>query len=342
MGMNYQQINKFFDILQTGMFYRVAFLFVLVFELFSPVSGQLSPGTYTDSKGQLSYSSLDNWYFRKLKESSLLSGETIDLYGVGKISHEADLFDLKLKDKTSPWGTTNVYAKMVLDVGNTRVSPEKRGDGYCARLETKIRKDNIAGFEVEVLLAGTLFLGETAEPVKGLKDPEKNASQGIPFTGMPKAVKFDYKYHVGKNRVVATTNVKPVAGEDRTDFAIILQKRWEDKDGNVFATRIGGNRQFFTGTVNQWVNGTTFPVYYGDATTLPQYDSKTMGLIPSVGIVYVKNSKGVLVPLVETGWGKPGEKPTHIIMYFTSSYEGMKYTGSTESVFWVDNIELMY
>jgi hypothetical protein len=227
-------------------------------------------------------------------------------------------------------------------VGNTRVIPEKRGDGYCARLETKIRKDNIAGFKVDVLLAGTLFLGETVEPVKGMKDPEKNASQGIPFTGMPKAIKFDYKYHVGKSRIVATTNVKPVAGEDRADFSIILQKRWEDNEGNVFATRIGGNRLFFTGSVNQWVTGATYPVYYGDPTKLPQYDPKTMGLIPSVGKVYVKNSKGAMVPLVETSWGKPGETPTHMIMYFTSSYEGMKYTGSTESVFWVDNIELIY
>jgi hypothetical protein len=70
--------------------------------------------------------------------------------------------------------------------GNTRVIPEKRGDGYCARLETKIRKDNIAGFEVEVLLAGTLFLGETAEPVKGLKDPEKNANQEFRLQGCQK------------------------------------------------------------------------------------------------------------------------------------------------------------
>jgi hypothetical protein len=323
-------------------FCRVNFVLAFVLLLSGGVSGQKPPTEYIDSSGQLNYSSLDNWYSRKLKESVILSGKTIDLYSVGKVSPEADLSDLKLKDKTSPWGTTNIYANMMLDVGNTRVIPEKRGDGYCARLETKIRKDNIAGFEVEVLLAGTLFLGDISEPVRGMKDPEKNANQGIPFTGMPKAVKFDYKYHIGKSRVEATTNVKPVAGEDKADFSIILQKRWEDKDGNVFATRIGGNRQFFTGTVSQWVNGASFPVFYGDATKLPQYDPETMGLIPSVGRVFVKNSKGAVVPLVETGWGKPGEKPTHIIMYFTSSYEGMKYTGSTESVFWVDNIELVY
>lgn len=306
------------------------------------ITAQKSPAVFTDGNGQLKYSNLDNWYSRKLKESVLLSGETIELYGVGKVSPTADLTDMKLKDHTSPWSATNIYAKMVLDVGNTRVIPEKRGDGYCARLETKIRKDNIAGFKVNVLLAGTLFLGETIEPVKGMKEPEKSASQGIPFTGMPKAVKFDYKYHIGKSRVEATTNVKPAPGEDKADFSILLQKRWEDSNGNVFATRIGGNRLFFTGAVNQWVNGATYPVYYGDATNLPQYDPKTMGLIPSVGKVYVKNSKGAIVPLVEKGWGKPGETPTHLIMYFTSSYEGMKYTGSTESVFWVDNIELIY
>jgi hypothetical protein len=323
--------------------FQIFWFTVLILMIFTGhVSAQKPSANFTDGNGQLKYSLLDNWYSRKLKESSLLSGNTIELYGVGKVSAVADLTDLKLKDNSSPWATTNIYARMVLDVGNTRVIPEKRGDGYCARLETKIRKDNIAGFKVDVLLAGTLFLGETIEPVKGMKEPEKSASQGIPFTGMPKAVKFDYKYHIGKTRVEATTNVKAVTGEDKADFSILLQKRWEDSNGNVFATRIGGNRLFFTGTVNQWVNGATYPVYYGDATNLPQYDPKTMGLIPSVGKVYVKNSKGVLVPLVEKGWGKPGETPTHMIMYFTSSYEGMKYTGSTESVFWVDNIELIY
>ncbi len=323
-------------------YFKIIVVAFLIFSHFLYSSAQKPAPLFIDNLGQLNYSSLDYWYSRELKESSLLSGETIELYGVGKVNPQSDRSDLKLKDPVSPWGTTNIYAKMILDVGNTRVFPEKRGDGYCARLETKIRKDNIAGFKVEVLLAGTLFLGDIAEPVKGMKEPEKNANQGIPFTGMPKAVKFDYKYYVGKNRIVATTNVKPVTGEDKADFAVLLQKRWEDKDGNVFATRIGGNRLFFTGTVNDWVTGATFPVYYGDVTHLPQYDPATMGLIPSVGRVFVKNSKGDLVPLIETGWGKPGEKPTHLIMYFTSSYEGMKYTGSTESVFWVDNIELIY
>lgn len=272
----------------------------------------------------------------------MLSGNTIELYEVGKVNSNSNAFDLKLKDNTSPWGTTNIYAKMVLDIGNARVIPEKRNDAYCARLETKTRKDKIVGLQLDVLLAGTLFLGELIEPVHGVKDPEKNVSQGIQFTKKPVAVKFDYKYYLGKNRIKAIYSSESVDGEDKAEFCVILQKRWEDKNGNVFATRIGGNRQFFTGSQNEWINGATFPVFYGDATKLPEYDEKTMGLIPGVGEVYVKNSKGDLVPLVETGWGKETDEPTHMIMYFTSSYEGIKYVGSTESVLWIDNIELIY
>jgi len=303
---------------------------------------QSQVNAFVDHSGQLNYSSLDFWFSRKLKESSLLSGNTISLYGVGKVDPTSDIYDLNLKDGKSPWSTSNIYTKMVLDIGNTRVFPEKRMNGSCCRLETAIRKDNIVGLKVEVLIAGTLFLGEMIEPVKGLKDPLKNVNQGIPFSKKPRAIKFDYKYKVGNKRVKAVYSVEPAEGPDEAEFCLILEKRWEDKNGNVFATRIGGARQFFTGSVDQWINGATFPVSYGNITTLPEYDAKTMGLIPGSGVVFVKNSRNEMVPLVETGWGKPEDIPTHLILYFTSSYQGVQYIGSTESVFWVDNIELIY
>ncbi len=321
---------------------KISFVFGISFLSVLAAISQNSLSIYTDKSGQLNYSSLDSWYSRKVKESFLLSGKTVDLFGVGVVSPNADFYNTKLKDPKSPWETTNIYSKMVLDVANTRVFPEKRGSGYCCRLETAIRKDNIAGLKVEVLIAGTLFVGELIEPVRGLKDPLKNVSQGIQFTQKPQAVKFDYKYRIGEKRIKATYGIDPVEGADKAEFCIILQKRWEDKTGKVFATRIGGARQFFTGTVPDWVNGAIFPLTYGDFTRLPQYDPKTMGLIPSVGEVYVKNSQGKVVPLVETGWGEPEDIPTHMIMYFTSSYQGIQYEGSPESVFWVDNIEFVY
>jgi hypothetical protein len=323
-------------------FFKITIIVLLLLDNDMQAFSQNSVSTFVDSKGQLNYSSLDYWYSRKVKESFMLSGKTIDLFGLGVLPSNSDFYNTKLKDPKSPWGTSNIYSKMVLDVANTRVFPEKRGSGYCCRMETAIRKDNIAGLKVEVLIAGTLFVGEAIEPVRGLKDPLKNVNQGIPFTQKPKAVKFDYKYRVGEKRVKATYGIDPIEGPDKAEFCIILQKRWEDKNGNVFATRIGGARQFFTGTVTDWVNNAVFPLTYGDFTRLPQYDPKTMGLIPSVGEVYVKNSQGKVVPLVETDWGKPEDTPTHLIMYFTSSYEGIQYQGSPESVFWVDNIEFVY
>lgn len=329
-------MNKFIQ------YQKTVFVIYLTFLYVTTAFSQKDPFDYVDKQNQLHYSSLDFWFARKVKESIMLSGKTIDLYGVGKVDPGSDFYDTKLKDQKSPWGTSNIYSKMVLDLGNTRVYPEKRDNGYCCRLETAIRKDNIVGLKVEVLIAGTLFVGELIEPVQGLKDPLKNVSQGIPFTKKPKAVKFDYKYRVGSQRVKAIYSVDPAEGTDKAEFCIILQKRWEDKNGNVFATRIGGARQFFTGTVSKWINGATFPVSYGDVTRLPEYDAKTMGLIPSVSEMYVKNSQNKMVPLVETGWGKPDDIPTHLILYFTSSYQGVLFQGSPESVFWVDNIEFVY
>ena len=323
-------------------FKQILILLVLFFYLNETAKSQVKAEDLVDNNGQLNYSSLDYWYARKVKESFLLSDTVVNLYAVGKVDKTADLFDYRLKDKKSPWGTTNIYSKMVLNIGTTRVYPEKRGDGYCARLETKIRKDNIVGLKVDVLVAGTLFVGDLIEPVHGLKDPIKNVSQGIPFTQKPKAVKFDYKYSVGDKRVKAVYRQEQVPGTDKAEFCIVLQKRWEDKDGNVFAKRIGGTRQFFTGEQKDWINGAEFPIIYGDITNEPFYDPKTMGLIPDVGEVWVKNSKNVLVPLVETGWGTADDIPTHMIMYFTSSYEGVQYVGSPNSVFWVDNIQFLY
>ncbi len=47
----------------------------------------------------------------KLRNHFLLSGSTVDLYAVGKVDKNADLFDYTLKDKSSPWGTTNILFK---------------------------------------------------------------------------------------------------------------------------------------------------------------------------------------------------------------------------------------
>jgi hypothetical protein len=284
------------------------------------------------------YSDLDSWYFRLIKESFLIGGESIKLFQIGKSSdHTAPT-----ANSESPWGTSNVHAKIGVDIANNCVFPEKRNNGFCCRMETNVRGVHVIGVTIDALVTGAIFLGEFIEPVKSIKSPIKKMNHGIPFSRHPRAVKFDYKCSPGQNRINTDNNEKPVPGEDKAEFCMILQKRWEDNDGNIFATRIGGIRVFFKDTNNQWVNNATFELKYGDISHESFFEPQTMGLIPSVGPMYVKNLKGLMVPLIEKNWGKADEIPTHLVMYFNSSYQGIDFIGSPESVFWVDNISLVY
>ena len=67
-----------------------------------------------------------------------------------------------------------------------------------------------------------------------------------------------------------------------------------------------------------------------------------MSLIPESNELFVKNSKDEMVPLIETNWGNENDTPTHLVMYFASSYEGIEFKGAPGSKLWVDNIEFLY
>ena len=56
---------------------------------------------------------------------------------------------------------------------------------------------------------------------------------------------------------------------------------------------------------------------------------------------YARNSKGESVLVKETGWALPDEKPTHMLLQFSSSHGGA-YVGSPGNTFWVDNVKLVY
>lgn len=290
---------------------------------------------------QLKFYELDSWYNHLVKESFLLGGETKILYKIGKVETESPV-DINFKDSDSPWSTTNIYAKMGVEIGNPSVFPEKRGDGFCCRMETNLRKIDILCLNLEVLVSGALFLGDMESPVTNVKNPVRKLNHGIPFTLKPKAIQFDYKYKPGEKRINALYKTTEVEGQDKAELCLILQQRWEDKKGNVFAKRIGGTRQFFTSTNGKWEIEKTLPIYYGNITNEDFYNPGTMGLIPEVHDLYVKNSGDKMVPVVETDWASTQEKPTHLILYFTSSYEGIDFTGSPNSTLWVDNIKFVY
>ena len=289
------------------------------------------------------FGNFDSWITRSIKESVLVGGNTQTLYEIGP-KGSFDGARAYTNQGGSPWGCSNVFAK-VAGVVKTNVSvyPDKHQGGQCAKLTTHIVSAKAIGvINISVLATGSIFLGTLLEPITGSSNPMSKMSIGIPFTKRPKAVKFDYKYNSpGTERIRETGFSKrlKVSGKDMGQVTCLLQKRWEDADGNIHALRIGTMRHFFTQNCD-WKEGQTFNIHYGDITHESFY-KPDMGLMSGSTGFYGLNSKGKNVPVTEEGWASPDETPTHIVLKFDSSHGGA-YVGTIGNTLWVDNVKLVY
>ncbi|MEG1544509.1 MAG: PCMD domain-containing protein [Tannerellaceae bacterium] len=289
------------------------------------------------------YGNMDEWLVREVHESSIIGGNR-------KLLYELAPRDTIVSNNAyhnrggSPWGTSNVLAKVAGIVKtNTSVFPERRGNGWCARMETRFENVRVMGLvNIEVIAAGSVFLGSVHEPIKGTKNPQAMLGSGVPFIKRPKAVCFDYKVKImpDKHRVRSTgfSRRSSVDGQDEANVVLLLQKRWEDKNGNIYAKRVGTMVKRYTETKSDWQNKTIYPILYGNISAHPQYK-------PYMRIQdeerYTLNSKGKSVPIKEIGWAAENDAPTHLILQFISSHGGA-YIGSPGNTFWIDNVELVY
>lgn len=290
----------------------------------------------------IKYGDMDQWIIRKVHESGVIGGNTKLLYEIGP-TKEIDGNKPYKNMGGSPWGTSNVMAKVVGIVKtNNSVYRDKRDNGYCARLETHIESVKVLGMvNITVLAAGSIYLGDMLEPITGTKNAEKNMNWGVPFTQRPKAVRYDYKVKMSgeKDRIRLTGFSKKgqVAGQDCAITVFFLQKRMEDAEGNITAKRVGTMVVKYDKDSDGWVNGATYEVLYGDIT-------KHRLMIMNDGLRerdYTRNSKGESVLIKETGWAEVNENPTHMILQFSSSHGGA-FIGSPGNTLWVDNVKLVY
>ena len=310
-----------------------------------PLSVVLADGDGVTSENVVpfAYGDMDNWIVREIHESGIIGGNTKWLYELGP--SDTIVGNTAFRNMGgSPWATSNVMAKLAGMVKtNTSVFPEKRGDGMCARMETRYESVKVFGLvDIEVIAAGSVFLGTVHEPIKGTKNPQAMLQSGVPFSKKPKALRFDYKVKAApeKNRVRSTgfSRKSTVAGQDSLAVILLLQKRWEDEEGNVYSKRVGTMVQRYTESTPDWVNDATYPILYGNITSKPEYKPY---MRIQVEERYTLNSKGKSVPIQEVGWAEPGEAPTHMVLQFTSSHGGA-YIGSPGNTFWIDNVELIY
>ncbi len=283
-----------------------------------------------------SFGNFDHWLTRNIKESKLLGGHTKQLYAIAPTGTD-DSGKAYTNRGGSPWATSNVLAKPAgVTKASNAVYPEARGKGKCAKLVCQYEHCKAIGLiNIDVVAGGSIFLGKMIEPIKSTKNPYSKMEMGMPFTRRPKSLRFDYKVSVpsGNSRVYSSGfgKKKTLAGSDKAVAIVLLQRRWEDSKGNLYANRVGTGYEAF-GHSSSWTNGHDVKINYGK--------SSAYGLIPAARSYYAKNSKGKMVPVKEMGW-EPDAKPTHIIVMFSAS-SGEAYVGTIGLSFWVDNVGLVY
>ncbi|MCQ2346095.1 MAG: PCMD domain-containing protein [Paludibacteraceae bacterium] len=290
------------------------------------------------------FGDFEQWAVRYIKESKLLGGKTKVLYAVAPVDTIRANTPFQYGKHNNPWSVSNAYAKVGgVEKASGTTRPERRGNGWCARLDCKL--DSVVAMKVidlKVLVAGTLFTGRTIEPVtmKGANDPYGVIDMGVPFTKHPKALMIDYKARVeNSNEIVyakAVSKPRKREGRDCAEIYIYFQHRWEDPDGTVHAYRVGTCYERIWNSVPEWRNNHRIPIRWGDITKQADYHDYE-GL--NQHLFRTTNSQGKLVRIQEEGFSD--DAPTHMIMMITSGrYEA--FVGHAGNTLWVDNVRFVY
>ena len=292
-----------------------------------------------------SFGTFDRWSTREVKESAIIGGATEKLYEF--YGNQENVFTGKTPFSAPDgylWRTNNVLAIVagVVKTNNT-IFPEERGDGYCCRIETHIEEVRALGvINMDVTCQGAMFVGVLPEPITTTKDPMAKVFYGLPFNGFPKSLQMDIKADVGHEVIRGTgfSKLKPMGYEDSAEITFILQKRWEDEEGNVHALRVATAIVRIDEDIPDWINGYQLDLHYGDITGASFYKDY-MGLKTDPETAYhALNSKGRNVIIHEEGWAEPGTEPTHMILNIISSC-GKAFYGGVGNTLWIDNVKVV-
>ena len=265
------------------------------------------------------FGDFEHWKSNDIKESSLIGGRTKTIYKFG-----------------GTWDCSNAHARAFgIDKISVSVTPEKRGDGYCCRMESVLETVSAIGINFKALATGSIYTGKMIDVVgmKQSNDPNSAIDMGVPFTGRPSALILDYKALIQNATAVyapARAKVKEVAGRDKGHITLILQHRWEE-NGHVYAYRVGTAVKYINQTTD-WKNDFRLPIVYGDAGKASKELSNNRHK--------THNSEGEMVCIEEVGF-RENVQPTHLIIQISAGCMP-PFTGCPGNTIWVDNIKLVY
>lgn len=253
--------------------------------------------------------------------------------------HEAEFgttryIDIGANKDNKTWATGNQGAAFAIGIGADADLPsvphETATGKNAAQLTTQNMGDLAAAFGGKGIAAGSIFTGifeigsvTDAHPVFG-----------VPYTQTPVAFKVDYKYIPAEG--LMNGKLKPVEGEDAMDFYLILEKREGDK-----VKRLGVAWYRSSEEQSEW-KSLEVDIKYARNNRAPEgveEYAKHVLKYGHDGDITATNPN--MMP--EATWGDIAtDKPTHILVVFTSSYQGDYFIGAPGSKLIVDNFELIY
>ena len=303
-----------------------------------PIILCLALGVRAQNYEFLPYGNMDSWAVRNIKEAGLLGGKTKQMYMIARReSVDGDHY----KRGDSPWSTSNAYAHALgANKVSVSVTPERRGSGYCCRMETRLDTVSAAGVKLYALATGSVYTGILADPVtlKHSGDPNSAINSGMPFTKRPKAFVFDYKAHIETGQIVranASRHIHKVEGRDAGMVIVILQHRWEE-DGHIYAYRVGTAGEYISRSTNGWVDNHRLAIEYKEPASSAKHPCAKLFR----DRYKARNSKGKMVHIEELGW-RGDLAPTHLIVQISSSCQ-QPFSGCPGNVVWCDNLRLEY
>ena len=313
---------------------RVLFLILLSNLVLTIMAQTIEPIPFGD---------FEQWATRNIKESGVFGGNTKSIYNIGP---QATIEGSKPYDYSQTiWCSSNTVADIIgMTKTSTSVRPEHYEGGTCARLETVLENCKVIGIiNVKALSAGSILWGDAIEPLTSLDNPYSFYNWGIPFTKRPTALIVDFKAHINPNNIithVSGNSLKTSEGEDPAEFRLLLQQRWEDADGNIYAKRVGTAEYLVKKSTDGWLTEFRIPVVYGDAHGAEGFNP-LMDITNPDNPMYARNSKGKMVKIQEIGWAERDAQITHAVLLIASGCQPT-FSGMLGNILWIDNLKLEY
>lgn len=263
----------------------------------------------------LKFGDFNNWVIRHIKESAIIGGKNKMVYEIGP---QNEIHGNKAYSNIggSPWATSNVYAKVagIAKTSNAVYLFNRTNTDLCAKLCTQIESIKVLGIvNMDVLVAGSIFLGEMFEPISNTSNPFKKMEMGIAFNKRPQSLVLDYKVDIPsqntRTKSTGFSSKKILQGRDSAVVFILLQSRWEDEKGNIYAKRVGTGGELFS-KASSWINKHEIPIIYGDCSC--RNDLKWLRLRNGEQMYYARNSRGKWSLSGKTN-GELATKPQHTL-----------------------------